>query len=110
MMKLFVPHLMPKSSFEVTKATAGFTLLIIVPCAMLALVLRDDIELVIGFTGGICGVLILLIVPPLLVYKARKLCPLDPKRNPFKSVFYSNAWIICLLVLGAAFIPYNLYI
>jgi len=71
MMKVLVPHLMPKNSLDITKASAGFTLLIVIPCALLSIVLKDDIEIVVGFTGGVCGVLILLIFPAMLVLKGR---------------------------------------
>ena len=41
MMKLCVPHLMPKDSLAITSATTTFTFLIILPCATLALMLKD---------------------------------------------------------------------
>lgn len=36
LMKLVVPHLMPKNNFKITLPSAIFTLLIVVPCAALA--------------------------------------------------------------------------
>jgi hypothetical protein len=36
-MKMCVPHLMPKISYEITKGTAVCTLLIVAPCLLLAI-------------------------------------------------------------------------
>lgn len=66
-MKLVIPHLVPKDSFTITLPSAIVTSFIIVPCAILAIVLKDDIEIIIGLTGGVCGVFILLIFPACLV-------------------------------------------
>jgi len=37
LMKLVVPHLVPKDSLKITLPSALFTLLIVVPCASLAI-------------------------------------------------------------------------
>lgn len=37
LMKLLVPHLMPKNNFKITLPSAIFTLLIVLPCASLAI-------------------------------------------------------------------------
>jgi hypothetical protein len=80
MMKLCVPHLLPKSSFEVTKATFWYTLLVILPCMGIALgrlkqiylVLQNYIEFVVGITGGVCGVILMMVIPSWMVIQGRK--------------------------------------
>lgn len=89
LMKLVAPHLMPKNTLAITPATAGFTMLIIIPCGILSIILKDQIEIVIGFTGGLCGTLILLVIPSLMVWKARRRCKRIKEENPFKSWFMS---------------------
>lgn len=89
MMKMFVPNHLPRNSFEVTRWTALFTILIIGPSGVLALgivdlllnliALKNDIEFVVGMTGGVCGVIILMILPSLLVITGRKECPINPQ-------------------------------
>lgn len=37
LMKLLVPHLLPKNSFQITKASVAFTLLISIPCTILTI-------------------------------------------------------------------------
>lgn len=66
--------------------------------------------MVVDFTGGVCGVIIMLIVPALMVLEARKKCPLDPNSNPYKSIFSFNIFAYLIIILGVAVIPYNLYL
>jgi Mn2+/Fe2+ NRAMP family transporter len=72
--------------------------------------LKDYIHVVVDFTGGVCGVIIMMILPALMVLKARKQCPLDPKSNPYKSMFFNNVFAYLIAILGIVIIPYNLYL
>ena len=82
MMKLCVPHLLPKDPLSITPATGIATLLILAPCITLAMrnyfeyhyynqVLRNNIDTVVSFTGGVCGVMIMLVLPSMMILKAR---------------------------------------
>ncbi|CAD8119395.1 unnamed protein product [Paramecium sonneborni] len=109
LMKLVVPHLLPKDNLKITLPTALFTLLIVVPCAALAILLKDDIEIIVGLTGGVCGVFILLTIPAALVLQGRKKHNVKYSDNPYISKFQHPSWIWALIVLGCVFVPYNLY-
>lgn len=76
LMKLVTPHLVPKKSFEVTMASFIYTLFIVLPVVGLAmgktvptiiLVLKEYIHFVVDITGGVCGTLIILVIPSLMV-------------------------------------------
>ncbi|CAD8203122.1 unnamed protein product [Paramecium octaurelia] len=109
LMKLVVPHLVPKDSLKITLPSAIFTLLIVVPCASLAVLLKDNIEIIVGLTGGVCGVFILLTIPAALVLQGRKKHAVKYEDNPYISKFQHPFWIWALIVLGCVFVPYNLY-
>lgn len=71
--------------------------------------MKDDIEIIVGLTGGVCGVFILLTIPALLVLKGRKLHNARDSKNPFLSHFEHPGWVWALIILGIVFVPYNLY-
>ncbi|CAD8197690.1 unnamed protein product [Paramecium pentaurelia] len=109
LMKLVAPHLIPKDNLQITLPTALFTLLIILPCATLAILLKKQIEMIVGITGGVCGVFILLTIPAALVLQGRKIHKVKYIDNPYISKFQHPFWIWILIVLGCVFVPYNLY-
>lgn len=109
MMKMCVPHLMPKSSFEVTRGSFIFTLVVSIPCCVASLLLGKYINFLVGITGGVCGTIIMMIIPAGLISKARRSCPLKYMDNPFRSFFLSNIWSYVIFVAGVIIVPYNVY-
>lgn len=71
--------------------------------------MKDDIEIIVGLTGGVCGVFILLTIPAVLVLKGRKLYNNRDSKNPYLSHFEHPFWMWALIILGIVFVPYNLY-
>lgn len=49
--------------------------------------LKDEIELIVGLTGGVCGVFILLTIPAALVLQGRKKHNVKYEDNPYISKF-----------------------
>lgn len=91
-------------SDKVSKTTILVTGIILVLLLVISYLLKDEIQIMLDFTGGILGAFNLLIMPSLEVYKARKLFP------PVKSFLNSRSWFpLLMIVLGVGTIAYNLY-
>lgn len=91
-------------SDKVSKTTILVTGILLALLLVISYLLKNDIQVVLDFTGGILGSFNLLIMPSMEVYKARKLFP------PKKSWLNSYVWFpLFFVVLGVAAIVYNLY-
>ena len=70
----------------------------------MSLLLREQIQIVLDFTGGIFGIFILFFIPAAEVYKARKL--IHREGNPQNYI----PWLpIVVSILGLVFMGFNLY-
>lgn len=91
-------------SDKVSKTTILITAILLALLLVISFLLKNDIQVVLDFTGGILGTFNLLIMPCLEIYKARKLSP------PKQSFLNSYVWMpLVIIVLGVAAMGYNLY-
>lgn len=63
-----------------------------------------------GITGGVCGVIIMMVLPAFMVVEARKKAPLSPALNPNRSIYFANIFAYLSILFAAIFLPYNLYL
>ncbi|KAM3145485.1 hypothetical protein pb186bvf_002529 [Paramecium bursaria] len=107
MMKLCLPEEYTTNLFKLSWISVSYTLLVLVPCFILAITLKNHIQPVISIVGGVFGVVILMIIPSLMVIEYRKRIT---ESNPFGS-YIRNKYLPYLIVgLGCVFAPFNLYI
>lgn len=71
-MKCFMPHKIPKKSHELTKTTVILTICLILPIILLSIFAKENIEDVINVSGGVFGVVIMMLLPPILTILTRK--------------------------------------
>lgn len=83
------------------------TLIILGIVLLVTLVAQHYIEYVLMFTGGICGVFILIIIPAFLVLMSRKKVPVE---GEFKHQATLKHWIIpyAWIVFGMLSLGFNL--
>jgi hypothetical protein len=73
-------------------------------------VLVNQIEFVVGITGGVCGVIIMMVIPALMVLDARKKARTNPVLNPNRSIYFNPVFAWTSILFAAVFLPYNLYL
>ena len=68
-------------------------------------------QVLLAYTGGMTGLVILLVMPPLLMIGARKQKVEEKygERNVYKSLFHHLGWSIFLLVFGAGAFGLTIY-
>ena len=71
--KLVSKEMAARKEIELTWQSVILTLAIMGTCFVTAFVLRENISLVVNFTGGICGVIIMMIIPSTMIIKARSM-------------------------------------
>lgn len=74
------------------------------------LVLKNQIHFVVGVAGGVCGVMIMMVLPAVMVLDARRKAPRNPTTNRHRSVFFNPLFAYIPIILGVVFLPYNLYL
>lgn len=84
------------------------TLIILGIVLLIALVARHYIEYVLMFTGGICGVFILIIIPAFLLLMSRK--KMIPVEGSFKHEAFLKHWVVpyVWIVFGVLSLGFNL--
>lgn len=110
LMKLVAKDKVPKVSFKITKWTFLFTLIIVTPIITISL-LTKNVQLVLDFTGGILGTMLMIILPCLFVIFCRKKAEeegIDFKKNPHMAYFGNLVLPYILIVLGFIFLGYSL--
>jgi hypothetical protein len=73
-------------------------------------VLVNQIKFVLGIVGGVCGVIIMMVLPSMMVLEARKKSPTNPVLNPNRSIYFHPFFAWMSIVLAVVFLPYNLYL
>lgn len=99
LMKICLPASDPN---KMSKQTISFTVVLITVIVAVAYSMAGQIEVAIGFTGGIFGSLILFFLPCLEVYQARKKMKLERKN-------YVEWLPVAVMVVGLILTGFNLY-
>ena len=75
---------------------------------IVSLAAQNYIQYVLDFTGGICGILVLIILPSFMVARARVQTPYLTKEQSFQA-FISNKYVpYALIVVALTFLIYTL--
>lgn len=88
---------------------------ILLPILIIALIV-SDIQAVLNIFGGIFGAILLLLLPPLMVFRGRNI--LNYERNPdydgikgnFSQVFQEKSIPLIALILGGLVLIYSVFI
>ena len=94
-------------SDRVSKSTVAITVLLLGLVLIISYFLRNDIQIVLDFTGGILGSFILFIMPSLEVYKARQLATGEGEKQ--KKLGAARWMPLVVIGVGVAAIVFNLY-
>jgi len=72
-----------------------------IPCIVIVMFIRKP-QVMVTYTGGICGTFILFLFPLALVYFGRKTLAEsgNKKENPNSSVFQSCSWLIIVIIFS----------
>jgi hypothetical protein len=63
-----------------------------------------------GIQGGVCGVIIMMLLPSMMVLEARKQSPINPVLNPNRSIYFDPFFAWMSIVFAAVFLPINFYL
>lgn len=107
-----MPDKIPKKSHELTRTTVILTVSLITPIILLSIFAKDNIEDVINVSGGVFGVVIMMILPSILTILTRKRLlrrGIDPyKSNPHLSYFSNEILAWTVFIIGWVCLIFNL--